>query len=81
MRAHLRDLAGVDRMTLEQEPATWRVKRAELDARSSRRRRLSDQIGHYVFHGKPGQLEALRAALEQARNEIRQKRNDPRRPG
>ena len=72
----LRDLAGVDRMTLEQEPATWRVKRAELDARPSRRRRLSDQIGHYVFHGKPGQLEALRAALEQARNEIKQRPND-----
>lgn len=73
----LRDLAGVDRMmTLEQEPSTWRVKRADLDARPSRRGRLSDQIGHYVFHGKPGQLEALRTALEQARNEIGQKRND-----
>ena len=72
----LRDLAGIDRMTLEQEPSTWRVKRAELDARPSRRRRLSDQIGHYVFHGKPGQLNALRAALERARNEIKQKRND-----
>ena len=72
----LRDLAGVDRMTLEQEPATWRVKRGELDARPSRRGRLSDQIGHYVFHGKPGQLEALRAALEQARNEIKQRPND-----
>jgi hypothetical protein len=72
----LRDLAGVDRMTLEQESATWRVKRAELDAKPSRRARLSDQIGHYVFHGKPGQLEALRAALEQARNEIKQRRSD-----
>jgi hypothetical protein len=72
----LRDLAGVDRMTLEQEPSTWRVRRAELDAKLSRRARLSDQIGHYIFHGKPGQLEALRAALEQARNKIRQNRND-----
>jgi hypothetical protein len=72
----LRDLAGVDRMTLGQEPAIWRVKRAELDAKPSRRARLSDQIGHYVFHGKPGQLEALRSALEQARNEIRQRRSD-----
>jgi hypothetical protein len=72
----LRDLTGVDRMMLEQEPATWRVKRAELDARQSRSARLSDQIGRYVFHGKLGQLEALRSALEQARNEIRQKRND-----
>ena len=72
----VRDLTGVDRMTLEQEPSTWRVKRAELDARPSRRKRLSDQIGHYVFHGKPGQLEALRATLEQARNEISQRRNN-----
>ena len=72
----LRDLTGVDRMTLEQEPSTWRVKRAELDAKPSRRARLSDQIGHYVFHGKPGQLEALRAALEQACSEIAQTRND-----
>jgi hypothetical protein len=54
----LRDLAGVNRMILEQEPNTWRVKRVELDARPSRRRRLSDQIGHYLFHGKPGQLNA-----------------------
>ena len=72
----LRDLAGVDRMTLEQEPATWRVKRAELDSKPSRRARLSDQIGQYVFQGKPGQLEALRSTLEQARNEIVQKQND-----
>jgi hypothetical protein len=72
----LRDLAGVDRMTLEQERSTWRIKRTELDARPSRRRRLSDQIGHYVFHAKLGQLNVLRAALEQARNEIRQRRSD-----
>ena len=37
---------------------------------------MSDTIGHYVFHAEPTQLEALRAALEQARNEIRQKPND-----
>jgi hypothetical protein len=73
----LRDMAGVDRMaSFEQEPSTWRVKRAELDAKLSRRNRLSDKIGHYVFHGKPNQLETLRAALEQARNEIKQKPND-----
>lgn len=51
-------------------------KRADLDARPSRRSRLTDTIGHYVFHAEPKQLEALRAALEQARNEIRQKPND-----
>jgi hypothetical protein len=73
----LRDMAGVDRMApFEREPNTWRVKRAELDAKLSRRNRLSDKIGHYVFHGEPGQLEMLRAALDQARNEIKQKPND-----
>jgi hypothetical protein len=70
----LRDLAGVDRMaSFEQEPIMWRVKRTDLEARPSRRNRLSDKIGHYVFHGKPKQLEMLRAALEQARNEIKQR--------
>lgn len=72
-----RDITGVDIMLAsEQEPSTWRVKRADLDARPSRRRRLSDTIGDYVFHAEPKRLEALRAALEQARNEIRQKPND-----
>ena len=36
----LHDLTGVDRMTLEQEPSTWRAKRAELDAKPSRRSAL-----------------------------------------
>jgi hypothetical protein len=68
------DVAGVNRMlAFEQETSTWRVKRADLDARLSRRNRLSDTIGHYVFHAEPEQLEALRSTLEQARNEIRQK--------
>ena len=71
------DMVGVNRMlAFEQEASTWRVKRADLDARPSRRNRLSDTIGDYVFHAEPKQLEALRAALEQARNEIGQKPND-----
>ena len=66
-----RDAAGVDRMlAFEREASTMPVKRADLDARPSRRSRLSDTIGHYVFHAEPKQLEALRAALEQARDEI-----------
>ena len=73
----LQDMAGLDRLAdFEQEPSTARVKRAELDAKPSRRMRLSDQIGHYVFHGRPKQLDMLRAALQQARNEIKQKPND-----
>ena len=76
-----RDVAGVDRMMeFEQEASAWRVKRADLDARPSRRKRLSDTIGHYVFHAEPTQLEALRAALEQARNGIRQEPERRRRP-
>jgi hypothetical protein len=72
-----RDIAGVDRMLdFEQEATTGRVKRADLDAKPSRRNRLSDTISHYVFHAEPTKLEALRAALEQARNEIRQKSSE-----
>lgn len=67
------DVTGVNRLSFEQETSTWRVKRADLDARPSRRKRLSDTIGYYVFHAEPQQFEALRSALERARNEIRQK--------
>ena len=35
-----------------------------------------DTFGQYVFRGKPEQLIALRTALEQARNEIKQKPAD-----
>ena len=70
----LRDMMGIGRLeAFEQEPTAFRVKRAELDAKPSRRKRLSDAIGHYVLRGKPEQLETLRAVLEQARNEIKQR--------
>jgi energy-coupling factor transporter ATP-binding protein EcfA2 len=72
-----RDIAGVDRMlAFEQEASTSRAKRADLDAKPSRRSRLSDTIGYYVFHAEPKLLEGLRLALERARIEIRQKPND-----
>lgn len=71
-----RDLAGVDRITSMQEASHWRVKRADLDARPSRRSRLSYTIGDYVFQSDPKQLEAIRATLTQARNEINQKPSD-----
>jgi hypothetical protein len=71
------DLGGAYRMpSIVPEVNTWRVKRADLDARPSRRNRLSNTIGDYVFHAPPQQLQALRAALEQARNEIRQMPNE-----
>jgi energy-coupling factor transporter ATP-binding protein EcfA2 len=72
-----RDVAGVDRiLAFEQEVNACRVKRADLDARPSRCARLFDTISHYVFYAEPERLEALRTALEHARNEIRQKPDD-----
>ena len=69
-----RDIAGVDRLLdFEQEPSGWAVKRVDLDARPSRQARLSYTIGHYALHSDPKQLEALRACLEQAQNEIMQR--------
>jgi hypothetical protein len=51
------DVAGVNRMlSFEQETTTWRVKRADLEARPSRRNRLSDTIGDYLFHAEPKQF-------------------------
>jgi hypothetical protein len=73
---YLRDLAGTDRMSpVEREVSNWPVKRADLDRRPSRQRYLSNMIGDYVFNA-PAQLEALRASLEQACNEIRQQPRD-----
>lgn len=63
-----RDVAGVDRMlAFEREVSTIPVKRADLDARPSRRSRLSDTIGHYVFHAEK-QLEALRLSRPATRS-------------
>jgi energy-coupling factor transporter ATP-binding protein EcfA2 len=74
---YIRDLTGVNRMSaFDQEASTARVKRADLDAKPSRRAQLTDTFGHYVFRGEPQQLEALRGALERARNEIKQKPAD-----
>jgi hypothetical protein len=71
------DLLPMDRISsFEQEPSTWPVKRADLNARPSRRNRLSNTIGYYVFNAKPELLEALRTTLEQARDEIRQQPSD-----
>lgn len=71
---HTRDMAGVDRISVfERKADAGRVKRTDLDAKPSRRSRLADTFGHYVFRGDPKQLESLRSALEQARNEIKQK--------
>jgi hypothetical protein len=72
-----RDITGVDRMlAFETERDGLPMKRAELDAKPSRRKRLSDTIGDYVFRAPADQLASLRDTLEQARNEINQKPND-----
>jgi hypothetical protein len=69
-----RDIAGVDRIArFESEPSGWPVKRADLDSKPSRQARLSNNIGHYVFHSDASRLAALRTSLEQARNEIMQR--------
>jgi hypothetical protein len=71
------DISGVDRLLdLEPEPSAWSVKRADLDSRPSRQTRLSHTIAHYALQADPNQLSALRASLEQARNEIKQKPNE-----
>jgi hypothetical protein len=65
------DLLPMDRiLSFAQEASTWPVKRADLNARPSRRNRLSNTTGYYVFHAKPELLQALRAALERACNRI-----------
>jgi hypothetical protein len=65
------DATGVFRaMAFEREPSHWRVKRADLDTRPSRRSRLSNCIGHYVFRSSAGRLAEIRATLEEARNRI-----------
>jgi len=78
---HVRDITGVDRLQLfGREPATAKIKRADLDARPSRKSRLLNGFPYYVFRAKPEITEALRASLEQAKNEIWQrppKNEDP----
>jgi len=45
---YIHDLTGVDRMSVfEEEASTVRMKRADLDAKPSRRAQLSDTFGHY----------------------------------
>ena len=70
---HPRDLTGVDRLSvLDQGADNGRVKKADLEARPSRRLRLVDAFGGYVFGGNSEQLNTLRTLLDQAHNEIKQ---------
>jgi hypothetical protein len=70
------DVAGINQFAIRPEASHWRVKRADLDARLSRRIGLLQTFECYVFHADPARLDALRAALERACAEIRQKPND-----
>lgn len=66
-----RRVGGVDRSwPSETEPANWRVRRADLDERASRRARLSDQMGYFVFQASAESLADLRAALALARDRV-----------
>lgn len=68
---YIRDITGVDSvMGQEPEPGYWRIKRADIDSRSSRSSRLSDCIGWYLFANNPERLAALRGALVAARDRI-----------
>lgn len=70
---HPRDLTGADRLgLLDQGVDHGRIKKADLEARPSRKVRLADTFGRYVFGGNSAQLSALRALLDQAYNEIKQ---------
>jgi hypothetical protein len=61
---HTRDVTGVDRIVaFEPEWDSWRVKRAELEARTSRGWRLSDCIPLYVFNGPAERLDQIQTAL------------------
>jgi hypothetical protein len=72
-----RDLSGFyTSSSFDREGSTWRIKRSDLEARPSRRNSLSNNIGDFVFNSGAAKLEDLRAALEQATNEIRQRPND-----
>jgi len=74
---HTRDTTGVDRLgALDGAVEIGRVKRSDLDARSSRRVRLVDTFGVYVF-GPAERLAVLRETLEQACLEITQSPADP----
>ena len=71
------DLTGANRLLRwEQEPAGAQVKRADLDARASRRSQLIDHIGDFTLHGPPETLSSLRQALQVARDRIVQTEPD-----
>lgn len=70
------DITGVNQFAIRPESNYWRVKRADLDARLSRRIGLSQTFEYYVSRAVQARLDALRAALERACAEIRQKPND-----
>lgn len=74
---HTRDIIGGDRLlSFDREPVAAKVKRADLDARASRKSRLLNGFPYYVFDAEPELAETLRKSLEQAKNEIWQRRSD-----
>lgn len=64
------DISGVNsfpRVRVQQMQAAVRV---DLDAQPSRRMRLADMIGRYVFREDDSTLRLLRAAMEQSRDDL-----------
>ena len=64
------DISGVNRLPRTRGQQIQVALRVDLDAQPSRRTRLLDMIGRYAFRDDTTTLGLLRAALEQARDEL-----------
>ncbi|MET4198638.1 hypothetical protein [Bradyrhizobium sp. LA6.12] len=64
------DISGVNRLPRTRGQQIQAALRVDLNAKPSRRTRLLDMIGRYAFRDDTTALGLLRAALEQARDEI-----------
>jgi len=58
------------RLRFKDEGAAWKVKRADLDTRFSRQRRLWDRVGEFAVNGPKEEAKALQAALAAAEARI-----------
>jgi hypothetical protein len=62
------DISGANglRLRFKEESASWKVKRADLDGRSSRQNRLWDCVGDFAVNGPREEAGAMQAALAAA---------------
>ncbi|MGY8666159.1 hypothetical protein Q3C01_27935 [Bradyrhizobium sp. UFLA05-109] len=64
------DISGVNRFPRVRGQQMQAAVRVDLDAQPSRRTRLADMIGRYVFREDASTLGLLRAAMEQSRDDL-----------